>query len=169
VRRGTVVLTPFPFTDLTGAKVRPAVVISRTDRPGDDVILAFVSSVVPPPPLPTDLVVHPSHPDFRIGPAKREGLLAVQRLFALDSESLEAGLPTVEKAAPDAVEMLPSVILPTIAGQLARRGTLPPLIAGGLIRTAAQVDAVLSAGAVAVSTSETSLWGYSRSADQGRR
>lgn len=104
-----------------------------------------------------------------IGPAKREGLLAVQRLFVLDSESLEAGLPTVEKAAPDAVEMLPGVILPTIAGQLARRGTLPPLIAGGLIRTAAQVDAVLSAGAVAVSTSETSLWGYSRSADQGRR
>lgn len=104
-----------------------------------------------------------------IGPAKREGLLAVQRLFVLDSESLEAGLPTVEKAAPDAVEMLPGVILPTIAGQLARRGTLPPLIAGGLIRTAAQVDAVLSAGAVAVSTSESSLWGYSRSADQGRR
>ena len=95
-----------------------------------------------------------------IGPAKREGLLAVQRLFVLDSESLEAGLPTVEKAAPDAVEMLPGVILPTIAGQLARRGTLPPLIAGGLIRTAAQVDAVLSAGAVAVSTSETSLWQY---------
>ncbi len=102
-----------------------------------------------------------------IGPAKREGLLAVQRLFVLDSESLEAGLPTVEKAAPDAVEMLPGVILPTIAGQLARRGTLPPLIAGGLIRTAAQVDAVLSAGAVAVSTSERSLWEYSP--ERGRR
>lgn len=104
-----------------------------------------------------------------IGPAKREGLLAVQRLFVLDSESLEAGLPTVEKAAPDAVEMLPGVILPAIAEQLARRRTLPPLIAGGLIRTAAQVDAVLSAGAVAVSTSERSLWGYSRNPDRGRR
>ena len=38
-----------------------------------------------------------------ISPARREGLIAVQRLFVLDSESLEAGLPTVEKAAPDAV------------------------------------------------------------------
>jgi mRNA interferase MazF len=65
VRRGTVVLTPFPFTDLSGAKVRPAVVVSRSDRPGDDVILAFVSSVVSPRPLPTDLVVGPSHPNFR--------------------------------------------------------------------------------------------------------
>jgi mRNA interferase MazF len=65
VRRGTVVLTPFPFTDLSGAKVRPAVVVSRSDRPGDDVILAFISSVVPARPLPTDLVVDPSHPNFR--------------------------------------------------------------------------------------------------------
>jgi mRNA interferase MazF len=65
VRRGTVVLTPFPFTDLSSAKVRPAVVVSRTDRPGNDVILAFISSVVPSRPLPTDLPVDPAHPDAR--------------------------------------------------------------------------------------------------------
>ena len=65
MRKGTVVLTPFPFTDLSGAKVRPAIVVSRSDRPGDDVILAFISSVVPARPLPTDLVVDPSHPNFR--------------------------------------------------------------------------------------------------------
>lgn len=65
MRRGTVVLTPFPFTDLSGAKVRPAVIISRSDRPGDDVILAFISSVLVPRPLPTDLPLDSSHPDFR--------------------------------------------------------------------------------------------------------
>jgi glycerol uptake operon antiterminator len=97
-----------------------------------------------------------------VAPARREGLVAVQRLFVLDSESLAAGLPTVEKAAPDAVEVLPGVILPIIAHELTVRGTLPPLIAGGLIRTAAQVEAVLGAGAVAVSTSQASLWGYRR-------
>jgi glycerol uptake operon antiterminator len=88
--------------------------------------------------------------------------MAVQRLFVLDSESMAAGLPTVEKAAPDAVEVLPGVILPTIAQELTARGALPPLIAGGLIRTAAQVEAVLAAGAVAVSTSQSSLWEYRR-------
>ncbi len=96
-----------------------------------------------------------------IGPAKREGLVAVQRLFVLDSESLEAGLPAVERAAPDAVEVLPGVILPLIAGRLVG-GKLPPLIAGGLIRTRAQVDDILAAGAIAVSTSEESLWGLHR-------
>lgn len=65
MRRGTVVLTPFPFTDLSGARVRPAVIVSRSDRSGDDVVLAFVSSVIPPRPLPTDLVLDSSHPQFR--------------------------------------------------------------------------------------------------------
>jgi glycerol uptake operon antiterminator len=102
-----------------------------------------------------------------ISPAKREGLIAVQRLFLLDSESLAAGLPTVEKAAPDALELLPGVIVPTVAQDLAKRGKLPPLIAGGLIRTRAQVDAILGAGAVGVSTSEESLWGYTRTVTPG--
>jgi len=102
-----------------------------------------------------------------ISPAKREGLIAVQRLFLLDSESLVAGLPTVEKAAPDALELLPGVIVPTVAQDLAQRGKLPPLIAGGLIRTRAQVDAILASGAVGVSTSEQSLWGYTRAEAPG--
>lgn len=102
-----------------------------------------------------------------ISPAKREGLIAVQRLFLLDSESLAAGLPTVEKSAPDALELLPGVIVPTVAQDLAQRGKLPPLIAGGLIRSRAQVDAILGAGAVGVSTSEQSLWAYTRAETPG--
>jgi glycerol uptake operon antiterminator len=93
-----------------------------------------------------------------IGPAKREGLIAVQRLFVLDSESLEAGLPAVERAAPDAVEVLPGVILPLIAPRL-KGAHLPPFIGGGLIRTGVQVAEILAAGAVGVSTSEETLWG----------
>jgi mRNA interferase MazF len=64
VKRGTIVLTPFPFTDLTGAKVRPAVVVSPADLPGDDVILAFISSLVSRIPQPTNLPLSPSHADF---------------------------------------------------------------------------------------------------------
>jgi len=102
-----------------------------------------------------------------IGPAKREGLIAVQRLFVLDSESLEAGLPAVERAAPDAVEVLPGVILPLIASRL--KCNLPPVIAGGLIRTRAQVDEILAAGAIAVSTSEEVLWGLRGDKEQSIR
>ncbi len=41
--KGTVVLVPFPFTDLSGTKVRPAVVVSRR-LSGDDVIVTFISA-----------------------------------------------------------------------------------------------------------------------------
>jgi mRNA interferase MazF len=43
---GTIVLVPFPFTDLSSAKVRPALIVSRDDRKGDDVSLCFITSKV---------------------------------------------------------------------------------------------------------------------------
>lgn len=42
--KGTIVLIPFPFTDLTGQKVRPAIVL-RDFTKSEDCIVAFVSSV----------------------------------------------------------------------------------------------------------------------------
>lgn len=41
---GTIVLIPFPFTNLSGAKVRPALVIT-SEGLGDDVIVIFISSL----------------------------------------------------------------------------------------------------------------------------
>ncbi len=40
--RGDVVLVHFPFTDLSGTKLRPALIVGRVQ--GDDVILAFMTS-----------------------------------------------------------------------------------------------------------------------------
>lgn len=60
--RGNVVLVPFPFTNLSGSKVRPALVLNVV---GEDVLVAFLSSAVSASPAgPTDFVLEPSHPDF---------------------------------------------------------------------------------------------------------
>ncbi|MBP6881237.1 MAG: type II toxin-antitoxin system PemK/MazF family toxin [Candidatus Pacebacteria bacterium] len=42
-RKGTIVLVPFPFTDLTGNKVRPALIISA-NRIGQDLLVVFITS-----------------------------------------------------------------------------------------------------------------------------
>ena len=42
--RGAVVLLPFPFSDLSSAKVRPAVIVSP-DYPSDDLLVVAVTSV----------------------------------------------------------------------------------------------------------------------------
>ncbi|MBI5754618.1 type II toxin-antitoxin system PemK/MazF family toxin [Candidatus Peregrinibacteria bacterium] len=41
---GTIVLIPFPFTDLSSTKLRPALIISRTSGKEEDVIVAFITT-----------------------------------------------------------------------------------------------------------------------------
>lgn len=64
LHRGDIVLVPFPFTDLTTQKVRPAVIISP-DPQSTDILIAFISSVVPTGELSkSDYLLRKSHPDF---------------------------------------------------------------------------------------------------------
>lgn len=44
MKRGSIVLLPFPFSDLSALKVRPAVVVSPP-YPSDDLIVVALSSV----------------------------------------------------------------------------------------------------------------------------
>jgi len=59
IKRGKIVLTPFPFTDISGQKVRPALVISR-NLSGDDVVVLFISSKPDRRQLKYDLVIQES-------------------------------------------------------------------------------------------------------------
>ena len=79
--RGDVVLVPFPFTDLSGRKVRPAVIVNVV---GDDVLLAFISSVIPPaPPAATDFVLSAADPRFPPTGLKTTSLIRLAKLVCL--------------------------------------------------------------------------------------
>ena len=58
-KKGAVVLVPFPFTDLSGVKVRPAIVIS-TVAMGEDVVVVFISSRKEGKVRKNDVAVSPS-------------------------------------------------------------------------------------------------------------
>lgn len=90
--------------------------------------------------------------------AKKERLITIQRMFVLDSEALKTGVRVAYDCKPDAVEILPGIILPSLKSDITHLN-LPPIIAGGLIKTEADVKKVLESGALAISTSRKELWG----------
>ncbi|WP_077624397.1 glycerol-3-phosphate responsive antiterminator [Sediminibacillus massiliensis] len=88
--------------------------------------------------------------------AKKHKIIAVQRLFALDSQAINHNVKLVERLKPDYIEVLPG-IAPSILAEINERTGLP-IIAGGLIRTDQDVKNALDSGAVAVTTSRSELW-----------
>ena len=88
MKRGTFVLSPFPFTDLSGQKVRPAVVVSRSDRPGSDVVLAFMTTFRGQALLATDLVIPNTHPDFAQTGLKGSAVIKLDKLTAVETSIL---------------------------------------------------------------------------------
>ncbi|RED64860.1 glycerol-3-phosphate responsive antiterminator [Cohnella lupini] len=87
---------------------------------------------------------------------KQNKLIAIQRLFLIDTGALEKSYSLMEKMKPDFIEVLPGVIPHMIREVKERTGI--PVIAGGLIRTEDDVKVALEAGATAVTTSKRELW-----------
>lgn len=90
--------------------------------------------------------------------AKRYKLLAIQRMFLLDSLALDHNLKLIKRIQPDCVEVLPG-LMPSIIKQIHEETNLP-VIAGGLIMKEEDIAAALSAGAIAISTSNNDLWEF---------
>lgn len=88
--------------------------------------------------------------------AREQGLFTVQRIFIVDSHSLATTVDAVKASKPDMIEVMPGT-LPKVVERL-KKSVDVPIIAGGLIETQAEVDAVLEAGASAVSTANRTLW-----------
>ncbi|BBH21759.1 glycerol uptake operon antiterminator regulatory protein [Paenibacillus baekrokdamisoli] len=91
-----------------------------------------------------------------ISKTKQNGLLAIQRMFLLDTNALEKSHALLERSRPDYIEVLPGVMPHIIAEVHERTGI--PIFAGGLIRSVSDVEQALSAGATAVTTSKAELW-----------
>ncbi|MGY0692075.1 glycerol-3-phosphate responsive antiterminator [Virgibacillus sp. FSP13] len=92
-----------------------------------------------------------------ISMAKQHHILAIQRMFAVDSHALENTIHIVNRVKPDYIEIMPGIV-PTLITEIYER-TETPIIAGGLIRTDEDVQLAYGAGAKAISTSDIELWG----------
>lgn len=88
--------------------------------------------------------------------ASEDGLLTVLRIFMVDSSSLATGVRMAKSCEPTLIEVMPGLATRAIARL--SRSVAQPVIAGGMLEEAADVEAALQAGALAASTSSRALW-----------
>lgn len=83
LRKGDVVLVPFPFTDLSAVKVRPAVILTP-EPTGPDLVVAYLSSVVPEAPVAVArLLISVDHPEFRETGLKQTSVVRLDKLMTI--------------------------------------------------------------------------------------
>jgi mRNA interferase MazF len=75
--KGKIVLIPFPFTDLTASKLRPALVIYEGER---DIIVSFISSKIPQFPMETEVLLERNHPSFEATGLKTDSIIKLDKL-----------------------------------------------------------------------------------------
>ena len=75
--KGKIVIVPFPFTDLTAAKLRPALVIHVAER---DAVVAFISSKIPTEPSEVDILITKDHAGFRGTGLRADSVIKLDKL-----------------------------------------------------------------------------------------
>lgn len=122
---------------------------------GDYVGLSFIQECANPYGIITTKATNIKH-------AKQLGLSTIQRIFILDSLSLETGIKNIHSVLPDAVEVMPGIASKIIKS--IQEAVHVPIIAGGLIQNKKDVIESIGAGAIAISTTKEDLWNMQVSA-----
>ncbi|MHA1917048.1 MAG: type II toxin-antitoxin system PemK/MazF family toxin [Candidatus Ranarchaeia archaeon] len=78
--KGSIILVPFPFTDLTSAKLRPALVLYEGNR---DAVVAFISSKVPASQPATGVVIDQHQPQFKSTGLKTSSVIRLDKVATL--------------------------------------------------------------------------------------
>ena len=78
--KGTVVLVPFPYTDFSATKLRPAVVLLDN---GPDVVVAFISSHIPENRSPAGIALARSTPEFLTTGLKTDSVIRLDKITTI--------------------------------------------------------------------------------------
>ncbi|MCD6012100.1 MAG: PemK family protein [Flavipsychrobacter sp.] len=81
---GTIILIPFPFAELTGVKVRPALVVCETKDKYNDLILCAISSVLPMEESDFQMILQPNKENNLRVPS----VLKIDRIVTLKKEAV---------------------------------------------------------------------------------
>ena len=81
--KGKIVLLPFPFTNLTSTKRRPALVLLESP---DDVVVAFISSKIPKPVALHQVIIDKNHKTFSMAGLKVSSTIYLDKIATIDKK-----------------------------------------------------------------------------------
>ena len=84
MNRGTIVLTRYPFTDLSSMKRRPALIVSPVESIEDDLIVAFITSNTDRIDSGTDFLLDSGNESFADAGLKKPSLIKLAKLATLN-------------------------------------------------------------------------------------
>jgi len=89
MQRGEIVLGSFPFGDSVGIKLRPLLLLTSAVGIGTEVIAAYISSVIPPSLLASDLVLDSSLPQHYSSRLKVVSVLRLHKIGTIHISSVQ--------------------------------------------------------------------------------
>jgi mRNA-degrading endonuclease toxin of MazEF toxin-antitoxin module len=93
--KGEIFLADFPFGDIAVRKLRPVLLISGRVGIGSEVVAAYISSVVPPLPLSSDVLIDPSDQSYQSTKLKTRSALRLHKIATIHVSSLKRKLGTI--------------------------------------------------------------------------
>lgn len=82
--KGKIVLIPFPFDDLSTAKLRPAICLTNAISSYNHIILAFITSQIVDHPLESDIIINESAEYFKKTGLKVSSTIRLHRVITLN-------------------------------------------------------------------------------------
>jgi mRNA interferase MazF len=101
---GEVHLASFPFGGTVGAKVRPVLLLTGPLGTVPEVLVAYMTSVIPPALLPTDILLDPAQKEHAGTGLKGVSLLRLHKLATIHQSDLARYLGRISPATQTEVE-----------------------------------------------------------------
>src|SRR5213594_1454782 len=96
MRPSEIYLAQFPFGDIPGMKLRPVLLLTGPIGSVPEVLVAYISSVIPSQLLPSDVLLDPAKPEFASTHLKSVSALRLHKLATIHSSSLVRYLGAIE-------------------------------------------------------------------------
>ncbi|MCS7208732.1 MAG: type II toxin-antitoxin system PemK/MazF family toxin, partial [Fimbriimonadales bacterium] len=89
MQRGEIYLANFPYGDQPVMKLRPVLLLTGRVGNGNEVIVAYISSVIPAPLLSTDILIDPSDAEHRDTRLKTVSVVRLHKIATIHESSIQ--------------------------------------------------------------------------------